>query len=159
MEPSKESRSRKAAALQLTETIAAHYFCMRDVFLLALQTTLQFSYKRWAQFKPSIRVAQELEQFAFHNILYLLLALCGGHAGSITYSSSGKRFAGAGLFGFGTGAFQFINLVADESGGLEVELLHRFGHFFPLSFNKVLRVVLVGECVENEKIVNGPLGP
>src|SRR3989344_4984774 len=86
MEPSKELRSRKAATLQLMEAMAAHHFCMRDIFLLTIQTTLQFSHKRWTQFKPLIRVAQELEQFALDDILYLLLALYGGHVCSITCS-------------------------------------------------------------------------
>src|SRR3989344_1232710 len=86
MEPSKELRSRKATALQLMEAITSHHFCMRNIFLLALQTTLQLAHKGWAQFKSGIGIAQEFEQFALYNILYLLLALCGGHVGSITYS-------------------------------------------------------------------------
>src|SRR3989344_5982825 len=83
MELSKESRSCRAVVLQLTEAIAAHHFCMGDIFLLALQTALQLSHKRWAQFKPGIRVAQELKQFALDDILYFPLALCGSHADSI----------------------------------------------------------------------------
>ena len=62
-----------------TEAISLKNFRVRNVFLLALETLLEFGYKGGTERKPLVRVAQELEQLALDDSLYLLLLLRPGH--------------------------------------------------------------------------------
>src|SRR5665213_290671 len=47
-----------------------------------------------------------------------------------------------------------INLVADDGGRLEVELLHRIGHLLALLFYKTCRIIFVEARIEREERVD-----
>src|ERR1035437_7592037 len=56
------------------------------------------------------------------------------------------------LFRFRTIALELIELIADECGGLEVELFHCFCHLFPLPLDEFFWIIFKRESVEHQEL-------